>query len=165
VGQAEAAFTRAEVARSRGGLEEAVGGYRAALRLLEAAGSEDVGLVLVRLGLVLDLQDRPNDARTVLDAARAHAERHEDPGLLGLVCATLLPVDLARGQLTAFDLHLQRASALLATTDLVDADVAESVERAARRVEDATRAAKARALARAQWEALGRPDRVVPLGG
>ncbi len=160
VGQAEATFTRAEIARSRGGLEEAVAGYRAALRTLEGAGSEDVGLVLVRLGLVLDLQGRPVDARTVLEAARVHAERHEDPVLLGLTFAMLAPIDAARAQWPALDAHLGRAAQLLAATDLVDADVAEAMERAARRCPDPGRAARARALAVRQWEALGRTDRV-----
>ncbi len=163
VGQAEAVFTRAEIARTAGRLDEAVAGYRAALRTLEAAGSEDIGPVLVRLGLVLDLQDRPADARTLLDAARVHAERHEDPGLLAFALTIAVPVHAARAAWSLYDAHLARAAQLLAATDLVDADLAEALERAAAHAPDPARAGRARALAVVQWEALGRADRVSAL--
>jgi serine/threonine protein kinase/tetratricopeptide (TPR) repeat protein len=159
VGQGEATFTRAEIARSKGNYDEAVGGYRAALRTLEAAGSEDVGLVLTRLGHVLAEQDRLTDATNVLEAARQHAERQEDPVVLAIALATLVPVDAARGAWGAFDAHLARARTLLASTDLADPDVAEALEEASRLCVEPERLAKARALARDQWLALGREDR------
>ena len=155
VGQAEAMFTRAEIARSRGAREEAVSGYRAALRTLEAAGSEDLGLVLVRLGVVLTGAGRATDARTVLEAARQQAERQENPGLLGLVLAALVPVDAARGAWAELDQHLSRAGALLASTDLVDADVVEAMEHAARLCPEPERRGAILALAAQQRAGLG----------
>ncbi|MDP2307621.1 MAG: protein kinase [Pseudomonadota bacterium] len=160
VGQAETLFVRAEIARNRGDLEDAVAGYRTALRTLETAGSDDVGMPLVRLGMVLTVLGRPADALTVLDAARLLAERHEDPRLSGVALAARVAVDAALGDGAAFDSHLARAVALLEGTDLVDPDVAEVMERAARSVGDARRADAALALAEAQWGALGRADRV-----
>jgi tetratricopeptide (TPR) repeat protein len=160
VGQAETVFVRAEIARNRGDLEDAVGGYRTALRTLETAGSDDVGMPLVRLGIVLTLLDRPNDARTVLDAARVLADRRDDPGLAGVALAARVAVDAVLNDGPAFDTHLARAVTHLTSTDLVDPDVAEVMERAARRVGGGARAAAALALAEAQWTALGRADRV-----
>ncbi|MDP2313960.1 MAG: protein kinase [Pseudomonadota bacterium] len=159
IGQAETVFIRAEIARNRGELEDAVGGYRAALRTLETAGSDDVGMPLVRLGMVLTVLDRPADARTVLDAARAHAERHEDPRLAGLALAARVSVDALLGDGPAFDAHLARAVALLDATDLVDPDIAEVMERAARKIGEPGRANAALRLAEAQWAALGRSER------
>ena len=147
--------TRAEIARSRGAREEAVSGYRAALRTLEAAGSEDLGLVLVRLGVVLTGAGRATDARTVLEAARQQAERQENPGLLGLVLAALVPVDAARGAWAELDQHLSRAGALLASTDLVDADVVEAMEHAARLCPEPERRGAILALAAQQRAGLG----------
>ncbi len=161
IGHAETVFVRAEIARDRGALDVAVAGYRSALRTLESAGSDDLGMPLVRLGLVLTVLDRPTDARTVLDAARALAERHESPGLAGLALAARVAVDAAVGDLPAFDVHLARAGALLDATDLVDPDVAEVMERAARRVGDPARAVGALTLAEAQWTALGRSERAM----
>jgi tetratricopeptide (TPR) repeat protein len=158
-GQAETVHVRAEIARSRGDLDEATAGYRGALRLLEAVGSAEAIHPLTRLGLVLALQDRPVDARQVLDTARALAERQERPGLAAVAIALLVPVDAAEGDGASFDVHLARATALLGSTDLVDPDLAEAMERAARQV-DPARAARALGLAEAQWEALGRQDRL-----
>lgn len=160
VGQAEATCTRADIARNRGALDEAVSGYRAALRALETAGAEDVGLMLVRLGLVLLAQGRATDARTVLEAARTHAERQEDPGLLGATLAVFARVDAARGQWELFDAHLGRATQLLSATDLVDPDIPEELERAAAICDTYGRQDRALALAEAQWRALGRADRL-----
>ncbi|MES2643991.1 MAG: protein kinase [Myxococcota bacterium] len=165
VGQAETIFVRAEIARNRGELEDAVAGYRTALRTLETAGSDDVGMPLVRLGIVLTVLGRPADARTVLDAARVLAERNEDPRLSGLALAARVAVDAALGDGPAFDSHLTRAVALLDATDLVDPDVAEVMERAARSVGDVRRADAALTLAEAQWEALGRVERVANVKG
>lgn len=83
--------------------------------------------------------------------------------VLAIALATLVPVDAARGAWGAFDAHLTRAKALLATTDLADPDVAEALEEASRLCVETERQARTRALARDQWVALGREDRAEAL--
>lgn len=155
LGVADALFTRSEVARSRGAHEAALAGYRAALGLHEEAGSEDVGLVLARIGWTLEAQGRTADARAVLDAARAHAERHEDTVLRGLVGAVLAAMEATRGDDAALDACLGHAEGLRAA-GWADPDAAEALGRAARAARDPARAARARAAARAH-SAPGRP--------
>lgn len=159
-GQAEASCVAADIARARGDLDAATAGYRAALRRFEATGSGRALVPLVRLGLVLDLQDRRREAENVLDVARRLAYAQGLRPQLGIVHALLLPITALDPDLEPFDQHLDEAIALLDSSDLVDPDVAFAAQRAGDILaDDPPRARRALLLAHAQWTALGRADK------
>jgi hypothetical protein len=158
---AEATLAEAEIARARGDLDDATAGYKRALKLFEAIGSGRVVYPLVTLATVLNARQRWRDAARVLQVARRLVDQQGRRALLAAVSAARLPSAAAEGDLLAWDEALGATQRLVRQTDTVDPEIAESAELGGRiLLGDAHRARQALDLARAQWDGLGRADRV-----
>ncbi len=150
----------AELARAAGRRTDAEEGYRRALALHEATG---VGGVMPRINLALLLlgQDRMADAARVLDPAIDRLRRTGRKGLLGCALATSVPCRAAERRWGAFDKATDEARALLRSSSIAEADVAEALELGGRLAAfegEPRRAADAWALAVEQWRGAGRTD-------
>jgi serine/threonine protein kinase/tetratricopeptide (TPR) repeat protein len=155
-----------EMARLQGDLDAAELHYREALRRMEETGSEGAQIVRVNLGLVMQEHGRVRESRGVLERALQVFAQGGRRGLMGVVHASLLPCAAAEHHWPEWDLRLEVARDLLGAARLVDVDLPRVLERAAalaRRAGHGARADAALGLARAQWQALGRPDQVARL--
>ena len=151
-----------EMDRLLGNLEDAEEGYREVLELDEARG---VYGAIPRLNLALCQIDRGNyqQARTALAALLAIWRKQRKRGFVALCLVAHTPVDAGLDDWIAYDRHLNDAIALIAQTGMVDIDVGQCAEIAARLAAQAhmpERAKLAYGLALRNWEHLGNLERV-----
>jgi tetratricopeptide (TPR) repeat protein len=166
-GVANSLNSRGDVERARGNLAEAERLYRAARDAFEALGSWAARIAELNLGGILLERGDWAGARVTVEACLgpfAALERRQQLAAahVYLMCAAAGEADWPR-----WDHHHGEGRSLLLRTGYVEADVARVAERAAilageagewRRREDAI------ALARDQWEALGRVEELARLG-
>lgn len=167
-GLAESLVVLAGIDRARGDLDAATAGYRRALKVFESIGSGQVILPLLDLGLVLNARERWADAVRVLHVARKLIEKQGRRGLLASVHAMILPGAAALRDWSAFDQSLTTATPILQHGDVVDVDVAAALQRAGKMAVGAGELARAKRvleLARAQWDAAGRAEKVAEVVG
>ncbi|MCA9541246.1 MAG: hypothetical protein KC620_20235, partial [Myxococcales bacterium] len=153
--QAWVALIRGDLQRYRGQFEEATGFYRDAGRLLRAVGSAEAVIADLNQGLVLIELDQFREARAVFEMVVDSTERR--PSLTRWAQACLLPCDAYAGDWRAFDARWF-ALAPLREGQLADPDLAWLAGLAARFAAAAgehERAAMARSMAVAQFDALG----------
>jgi tetratricopeptide (TPR) repeat protein len=153
----------AEAARWQGKLERAEAGYRRALGIYENIGSRDDVITDVNLGLVLLTRERYDEARKVFIDGAKSCEEVGRLGFLGAVHTALLCCAAKAEDWDAYDDHYERASSLLSSTALVDADIAWPAQLAgdiAQESKQRERASKAYQLARQQYQALNDHERV-----
>ena len=153
----------AEVARLRGDLRTAETNYRNALAILSSIRASRSVLPQVNLALVLLQKKELASAKQMLDAVCPLIERQGKRALLGATHALFLPIYAAEESSIGWARHFREASKLLEETGAVDPDIAWASQWAGeeafrhghrQRAEDAWR------LASAQWERLGRHDKV-----
>ena len=155
-----------ETARLSKRFAEAERYYRESLRLNHVYGTR--GALANRLNIIMVklFQDDITAAETLLPSLIGDATRSESRNVL----AGALPIALichARAHTwQAWEMTFSKLEALIADSGFKDGDVATALELAARHCDeqsDGARAARVRALAIAQWSALGRADRVAAL--
>ena len=148
----------AEISRVRGALEEAENGYRKALDIFAEIGSSDGVVTEMNLGLILLLKGEYQAARGVLEQTVVSLDREGRRWFLGAVHSALLPCVAIAGDWPAWDEHINMAQSLLAETNVVDSDVAWTLELGAEIAEEAGQPGRARDAynaALAQWRILG----------
>jgi tetratricopeptide (TPR) repeat protein len=149
-----------EIARLQGDLESAELLYRDALERMMELGCDDVAVVRMNLGIVLQDHGRYEEAGTQLEVALQAWVRSGHRAMIGTAHVLLLSCAAAAGEWETWDLHLGGAMQGLAETGFVDRDVAAAAHRAGDLAWRAGQQARARAifsLAAAQWRALDRP--------
>jgi len=147
-----------DVARMRGDLQAARQDYARSLALLDELRSADA--VFPRLNLALShlAESRFRNAQEILEENREILERRSWGGLLAAVHLGLLVCAAHARDWRAWDEHLELGQATLTTSAAFDPDLADCADHAGRLLEKAgqeARAAKAYAIAAAQWEGLG----------
>ncbi|MFZ5476715.1 MAG: protein kinase domain-containing protein [Myxococcota bacterium] len=146
-----------EAARHTGDLDAAERWYRAALRP-GLSGTKRVA-VLANLALVAQRRGDLRASRVLLEEALGYAEGPSGIGWRAVLHGTIVACCEAADDEAAWVDHYTRAVALLAETGEVEADLGTSLDLAGALAEAKGalgRATRARALALAQWEALGR---------
>ncbi len=157
-----------EVARLGARYQEATSYYRESLRLNEVYGTVGSLANRINIAIVQVLQGDHDAALARIDALIDAAARADHRVI---VCGALPIALIGAAQERAWAAWDRSFAALerdLAACRIADGDVALMLEHAARHADaagDATRADAARALARAQWRALGRHDKADAVTG
>jgi tetratricopeptide (TPR) repeat protein len=150
-----------EDARLSGDPIEAERWYREAAAGFEAAGSSDVVTAWLNIGLALMEQEKFEEARPLLEKARAVFEQHERSTYLAAAHVSLLPCAATAKDWKAYDRHLNASKELLEESGFIDYDIPRFCELGARLAEEADerrRAIRGWALAAREWDRLGRED-------
>jgi tetratricopeptide (TPR) repeat protein len=146
----------AELDRLTGRLEEAQHGYRQVMRLDTDLGRDNT---ISRLNLALCLIEAGDVGATrALDDLEQTWTDQGRPTWIALVHVAWLPLLASRGDWVAFEDRLRQAQELLASSRLVEVDVARLATLAGERCAELGHAAQAReawTLALGQWRALG----------
>lgn len=150
-----------DLLRYAGRLDAAAEAYRAAADGMRAIDAPELPFAEMNRALVLMALDRPGAARRILSGV-IEADPGRGAGAVAAMIAraVILPSDAAAGDWRAWDSRFGGMGPV-ATGRLSDPDIAEAARRAAALAEAAgepLRAALARELAAAQFEALGRPE-------
>lgn len=165
-GIAHAANALADTHRFAGRLQAAEDGYRRALALHEAMGTGASVLCVLNLGLVALSQRRWGRARQQLERGREMALEEGRQEVAAAALALSLPIAAAEDDARGWDAGLAAGRALTHDAGLIDADLAATAEQAGHLALERghpERAHAAFALARHQWQALGRADRAADL--
>ena len=112
----------------------------------------------MNLGLILILRGRFDDATQVLTGTEHSLDKEGRRWFLGAVHTALLPCSAHRRDWDEWDHHYTHARDLLRETQVVDADLAWTLELGGNMAEDAgeiDRALRVLRLAIPQWRALG----------
>ncbi len=149
----------AEIDRYQGELEAAEDGYLRAVDIFDAVGSRAGTLVRLNLGLVLIQREQWDRAQHAFTQVLQNTRQTR---FLAIAHACLLPCAAFADDELGWAAHIEPAETLLAETKLVDPDLAQLAERAARLWGASGRPTRSRrcwALAIAQWDGLGNGDR------
>jgi serine/threonine protein kinase/tetratricopeptide (TPR) repeat protein len=151
----------AEVGQEQSDYAAAESWSRRALALQEASGAGDAIVSRVSLGLSMVGAQRTREAREHLEATREVAEAEGRRGLSAIIHAHLLLCAGQEQRWAAWDQHKLASVALLEATGLLDARLAQALERAgeaASAAGEVARAQEALSLAQRHWRALRRPE-------
>jgi serine/threonine protein kinase/tetratricopeptide (TPR) repeat protein len=160
---ARAVGAMGEAARQAGHLDEAEQHYRRALAIDEAIGSSSTWLDRLNLGLVLLARGEFEQAHQIIEAVRATLGERGEPSQMWAVHCQLLPTLAEKRDWDAWDQHYREGTRLLKALRLKDGDAAWLLALAGDRARLADAPVRARHVyeqALAQWQALGRPDKV-----
>ncbi len=155
----------ADIQRRDGNLRDAEVGFRKAIKLFDAIGGRDGNGVYPRmnLGLVHLQRGEMEDAKDVIEEARAALARAHRAPLLAASNIMLLATAGARGDWASWDRCYRAAKTLLRRTRYYDGDAAWSAMLAgqyAYKSHDVVRAGDAWEIARSQYESLGDSDKL-----
>ena len=155
-----------EVYRYQDNLDDAEEQYRRALQLNDRASPR--ANLFYNLNLACVLLEKGEFAAAIPSLANSLAAALADERLqfAGCAHAGMLAACAGTGDWTGFDDHLQKSSHYLASTDLVDRDLALSYQWAGEQALESgeqERAEAAFALAVEQWDELGRDARVAEI--
>ena len=149
-----------EVARLRGDLDTAETAYRSAIRGHEAIGSATT-IPECNLALVLVERSRFRQARSILTGLLPRLQASRRRGLEAVVRACLLPCVADAADWAAWDDHLSSASALLADSGFVEAEIPRVATLGAKLARESGQPERAHAaldVALRQWTQLGRDE-------
>jgi serine/threonine protein kinase/tetratricopeptide (TPR) repeat protein len=157
VALADALHNVGELERLRGNLVAAETAYRSSLALYEALGSSDTAYAEMNLGITLVEMGRLDAADALLRRAMHSSERIGRRLLVACCRMFMLSGHAARRDWAAFESDLELSASQLTSMGLVEIDMARGWERAASVAAELRPdlAARAAALAEAQWRALG----------
>jgi serine/threonine protein kinase/tetratricopeptide (TPR) repeat protein len=161
IGVAGVANDLGDLCRLEGDLGGAEEGYREGLRRMEALAPSQAAIVRTNLALVLIERGRPREARPLLERSLRAFVRQDRRPMIGAVHACLLPSLAAEGDWDGWDLHMERAAAVLEETGVVDVDIARMARiggELAIGLGEAARGRHALTLALVQLQALNRRD-------
>lgn len=150
-----------EDARLAGDPVEAERWYREAAAGFEAIGSTDSVTANMNVGLALLEQRRWEQARPLLETARAVFEEQRRMTYLAAVHVSLLACVAAEQDWQRFDEHLEASKELLEETGFTDYDIPRFCALAAGMAEEAGerfRAMRGWALSAREWQRLGRDE-------
>ncbi|MCA9539861.1 MAG: AAA family ATPase, partial [Myxococcales bacterium] len=116
-----------ECARLEGDLTAAAEHYRAALQLWDSMGAANAEYARVNLGLTLVEAGRCEEARPLLDVARARFLAQQRWAALAPCHAALVVVNAHAGDWAAFDHHLSETTRLLDEMQLADVDASRLI--------------------------------------
>ena len=148
-----------EVARQRGDLSAAERHYELARERMRMLGSPDALLIQLNMCLVRLKRGAYHRAESLLRETLPQLEANGLGGFAAFAHVALLACAAASEDWPSFDRHLERATALLEASRIVDEDIAWPAALAAALAEDAGaehHAARARAIATAQRDSLTR---------
>ncbi len=156
-GRAAALNTLGELERARNELGPAEAAYREAVAVLESIGSRGRTIPRLNLALVYIARQKWSPALEELTAGLGELLAIGEKSHIGFVHLALCCAHAGLGAWTRYDDELEQACRLLEESNWVDRDIAHHAEVAAGLAHDAgerERAARAAALAEAQWSSL-----------